>query len=354
MFSVISLLRGNPSVYAATRKCFARDLAEKTSLITSQSIQQYEDDLEKQFKQMLRDDCRSVLEPASTSDGSVEYYPHTKPAFNFAAYVNKSATLQKLVQLGVDLHKLEKRKGIPQFILGLDFERDMKEHLKFLAEIGVAPDQLGEYVTKNPLIFKEDLGDMEVRVNYLESKRFQPDQIARIVSKNPFWLMISTRRIDRRLGYFQKTFELQGDEVRLLTSKQPRVITYNLEHIRKNTFSIKEEMGFDQRELKQLLLSKPKLWMINQDKLLYRFDYVHRKMKVSNAEILKTPEILESRDHRLKQRHGFLGFLGKAQYDPKRDLYISLKSLVQGSDEEFVINIAKSNMECYSNYLKTL
>ncbi|XP_065074336.1 transcription termination factor 3, mitochondrial-like [Ochlerotatus camptorhynchus] len=353
MFSVIKLLRCRTSIYAATRKNFAYDAAEKTSLITSQSIQQYEDDLEKQFKQMLRDDVRSVLEPAS-ADRSVEFYPHTKPSFNFAAYVNKSDTLQKMVQLGVDLHKLEKRKGIPQFILQLDFERDMKEHLKFLAEIGVAPDQLGEFVTKNPLIFKEDLGNMEVRINYLESKRFQPEQVARIVSKNPFWLMISTRRIDRRLGFFQKTFELMGDEVRLLTTKQPRVITYSLEHIRKSTFSIKEEMGFDQNELKELLLSKPKLWMINQDKLSYRFDYVHRKMQVSHAEILKTPEILESRDHRVKQRHGFLKFLGKAQYDPKKDLYISLKSLVEGTDIEFAINIAKSNMECYSNYLKTL
>lgn len=263
MFSVIRLLRCKTSIYAATRKNFAYDAAEKASLITSQSIQQYEDDLEKQFKQMLRDDVRSVLEPVS-ADRSVEFYPHTKPAFNFAAYVNKSATLQKLVQLGVDLHKLEKRKGIPQFILQLDFEKDMKQHLQFLAEIGVAPDQLGEFVTKNPLIFKEDLGNMEVRVNYLQSKRFHPEQVARIVSKNPFWLMISTRRIDRRLGFFQKTFDLVGDEVRLLTTKQPRVITYSLEHLRKSTFSIKEEMGFDQRELKELLLAKPKLWMISK------------------------------------------------------------------------------------------
>ncbi|XP_001653246.2 transcription termination factor 3, mitochondrial [Aedes aegypti] len=354
MYSAIKVFRHTNRLNSHFRRLLSSDAVEKVPIVTSrQSIQQYEDDLEKQFKQMLRDDVRSVLEPVPEQQ-SVEVYPHTRPAFNFAAYVNKSETLQKLVQLGVDLHKLEKRKGIPQFLLQLDFEKDMKQHLMFLADIGVNPTELGEVITKNPLLFKEDLGNMEVRINYLESKRFVPEQITRIVTKNPFWLMISTRRIDRRLGFFQRTFELVGNEVRSLTAKQPRIITYNLEHIQKSTFSIKEEMGFDQTEMKTLLLSKPKLWLINQDKLLHRFDYVHRRMQVPHREILKTPEILESRDHRIKQRHGFLKFLGKAQYDPQKDLYISLKSLVEGTDEEFVIHTAKSNMECFENYLKTL
>lgn len=264
MYSAIKVFRHTNRLNGHFRRLLSSDAVEKVPIVTSrQSIQQYEDDLEKQFKQMLRDDVRSVLEPVPEQQ-SVEIYPHTRPAFNFAAYVNKSETLQKLVQLGVDLHKLEKRKGIPQFLLQLDFEKDMKQHLMFLADIGVNPTELGEVITKNPLLFKEDLGNMEVRINYLESKRFVPEQITRIVTKNPFWLMISTRRIDRRLGFFQRTFELVGNEVRSLTAKQPRIITYNLEHIQKSTFSIKEEMGFDQTEMKTLLLSKPKLWMISK------------------------------------------------------------------------------------------
>lgn len=77
-------------------------------------------------------------------------------------------------------------------------------------------------------------------------------------------------------------------------------------------------------------------------------------MQVSHAEILKVPEVLQSRDHRLKHRHGFLRFLGKAQYDPRKELYISLKSLVEGTDEEFVRDVARSSMECYTSYMKTL
>ncbi|XP_062556204.1 transcription termination factor 3, mitochondrial [Armigeres subalbatus] len=348
MYSTLRLFRHIRIVPADLRGCFC---THKMPLVTRQSINLY--DIEQQHKQILHIDEQSVLEPVP-EDQTVEIHPYTRPTFNFAAYVNRSESLKKLVQLGVDLHKLEKRKGIPQFLMQLDFEKNMKQHLVFLAEIGVNVEQFGEFITKNPLIFKEDLGNLEVRVNYLESKRFLPEQITRIVVQNPFWLMISTRRIDRRLGFFQKTFELRGDEVRSLTVKQPRIITYNLEHIRKSTFSIKEEMGFDAQETKALLLSKPKLWMINQDKLQYRFDFVHQRMQVTHAEILKHPEILESRDHRTKQRHGFLKFLGKAQYDPSKDLYISLKTLVEGTDQEFVINTAKSSMQCFDDYLKTL
>ncbi|XP_058461655.1 transcription termination factor 3, mitochondrial [Malaya genurostris] len=337
------LLQRRPTYY------FVRHFASKASEIVTNVVPS--NNLEAQLDQSLL--CQhSVLDHVKQS--SLDIYPNTNPAFNFAAYVNKSESLQQLLNLGVDLHKLEKRKGIPQYVLQLDFERDMKQHLQFLTDIGIAATNLGEFLTKNPLIFKENLENMGVRINYLHSKKFNLDQITRIVYKNPFWLMINTRRIDKRLGFFQQTFKLSGEEVRSLTAKQPRIITYNLEHIQQNTFVIKEEMGFDQLEMKHLLLSKPKLWMINRDKLMYRFEYIHRQMLVSHSDILKTPEILQARDHRIKQRHGFLKFLGKAQYDPRKELYVSLKSLVEGTDEEFAFYVAKSNISCYNDYLKTL
>lgn len=186
------------------------------------------------------------------------------PSFNLAAYVNKSESLTKFVELGVDLSKIEKRKGLAQFILKLDFERDVKEHLTLLHDLGLPADRFGEFLTKNPLIFKETINDLETRIYYLQSKKYSIEQIRTIVEKNPFWLMFSTRRIDGRLGYFQRNFSLDGDDIRFLSIKQPNLITYNMEHIQKSTFSVKEEMGFDKDEIKCLLLSKPKLWMLSE------------------------------------------------------------------------------------------
>jgi mTERF domain-containing protein len=70
----------------------------------------------------------SVLEPCAEDLSTVA--PYFQPSFNFAAYVNNSPTLQELVKLGVDLHSLERKKDVPEFILRLEFNRDMKEHIR--------------------------------------------------------------------------------------------------------------------------------------------------------------------------------------------------------------------------------
>lgn len=199
--------------------------------------------------------------------------PNLKPTFNLAAYVNKSETLQQLIKLGVDLSKIEKRKGLPQFILKLNFDNDIKPRLLFLHHtIGINPDLFGWFITKNPLIFKENLEDIQIRLNYLQSKQFTPQQITTIIEKNPFWVMFKTQRIDQRLGFFQKTFKLDGDEIRALVTKQSKLITYNMKSINLISFSIREEMGFNNDEIKTLLLNMPKIWMLGKF-IFYYFYY---------------------------------------------------------------------------------
>ena len=276
------------------------------------------------------------------------------PSFNIAAYANKSVALQNMINMGVDLHKLEKKKGIAQFVMKLDFEQDMRKHLQFLNDIDVPSDSLGRFLTKNPLIFKEDLNNLETRVNYLQSKNFKDEEISEIVTRNPYWLMFSTKRIDKRLGFFQNEFSLAGHEVRKLAVRQPKLITYKLETIREKTFSIREEMEFTKEQIKYLLLNRPNLWIVYKEHLMDRYDYATMKMKLTNEDILKCPELLETREFKLKYRHEFLKFLGRAQYNRKVDLYISPRDLVVSSDEVFVVDLAKSSMEVYNKFLKTL
>lgn len=276
------------------------------------------------------------------------------PTFNLAAYVNKSECLQELIKMGVDLHSIERRKGLGEFVLNLNYNDTVKPHLLFLSDLGVPPDLFGHFITKNPLIFKESIEDLTTRVNYLESKKFSPQQIIKIVSKNPYWLMFSTKRIDSRLGFFQKNFELNGDDVRFLATKQARLITYGLEHVRQAVFTVKEEMGYNVEEMKCLLIAKPRLFMIDHSLLVERFSYAHDEMKLSHEMILNFPEILTSRQFRIEERHKFLAMLGKAQYDPKKDLYVSPKILVEGTDFEFVTKVAKSDMITYNAFLRSL
>lgn len=210
----------------------------------------------------------SILEERDDLDQIDTPALYLKPAFNLAAYVNKSDTLQQLIKLGVDLHRIEKKPDLAQFVLGLNFESQIQPHLLFLRDVGIDPDQLGRYLTKNPAILKESLENLQIRINYLQSKRFKESQIHRILQKNPFWLMFTTPKIDTRLGFFQKQFSLTGPETRKLAVSQPRIITYNIEHIRKATFTVREEMGMDRRETKKLILALPKVLMMGENCLL--------------------------------------------------------------------------------------
>lgn len=85
-----------------------------------------------------------------------------------------------------------------------------------------------------------------------------------------------------------------------------------------------------------------------------RYDFVSHVMKIDNAQLVQTPHILENRLFRIKERHGFLKKIGRAQYNPKKELYISLDALCMGTDNEFVEKIAKRPYEEFDQYLRTL
>lgn len=89
-------------------------------------------------------------------------------------------------------------------------------------------------------------------------------------------------------------------------------------------------------------------------KTVEKFDFLHNQMQISHKQMVEEPLVFLSRQHRLEQRHKFLVHLNKAQYDRTKPLYTSLTTLVSGTDEEFVMNVAKSSLPVYESFLKTL
>ena len=279
--------------------------------------------------------------------------PYLTPTFTFAKYANKSRMVQELVKLGVSLYKFESKEGMVDYILKLDFERDVKPYIKFLHDCGVPANCLGDFLTKNPNIFKQDMDDLCTRIRYLRAHEFNIDMIKTIICKNPNWLLYNTKDIDRRLGYFQSNFKLSGNEVRILTIKAPKVVTYKMLHLMGNTFTIKEDMDFNQKQMKQLLLTLPRIWVKNRERLFAVFEYAHNEMQLQHDILVKMPHILLCRKSRLQQRHSFLVEMKKAQYDPSKPMYVSPRALVSGTDVEFCINIAKTSVDIYNAFLKT-
>ena len=118
--------------------------------------------------------------------------PPLMPAsFSLASYVERSEVLQKLVQLGVGLSRVEKKQHVANQLLRMNFDPDITEKIALLHRVGVKSGDLGRYLTTNPFLLVEDQDALETRVNYLKSKKFDEAAIAQIVSRAPYFLSFS-------------------------------------------------------------------------------------------------------------------------------------------------------------------
>uniref|UniRef100_A0A8D8V1E8 Transcription termination factor 3, mitochondrial n=1 Tax=Cacopsylla melanoneura TaxID=428564 RepID=A0A8D8V1E8_9HEMI len=232
----------------------------------------------------------SVLEPSDQDVSHVK--PFTPATQTFARYANQSTTIQKLADLGVHLYRWENSARAMNILLKLDYETGLKKY-------------------------------------------------------------ISVEQIDERLGFFQQSFHLSGNEVRALCEQLPKLITKKKEWILEVSFAVKEQMGFNNKEMKKLLLTHPRLWTQDAGIMVSNFNYVHSEMLIPHSAIVEYPNILTSRLFRVQNRHLFLVKLSRNQYDPTKEHYVSLESLISGTDAEFCTNVARTTIELYNMFLKT-
>lgn len=96
------------------------------------------------------------------------------------------------------------------------------------------------------------------------------------------------------------------------------------------------------------------MFVLGTNHLKERFHYVHNEMKLSHERILAQPNVLLYREFIVKQRHLFLQSLGRAQYDPKQPGYVSLDKLVKDNDVQFCQDVAKTSVNTFNIFLKSL
>jgi len=284
----------------------------------------------------------------------------TRPTMTLGSLVNESKTLQSLVDLGVSLHRWDKY-GHLGLAAKLDFVRDVAPVIRFLADLGVEHDQIGKILSHSPGILEETEQDLKTRVAYLVSKKFKMPEIAHIVSTAPRWLCFSVRSIDARLGFFQKTFDFVGNEVRAMTLGDPALVTWNgtPDHVKKVIFSYNEEMGFSKEEIKAMTLINPRILKVAKEALLLeQFDLLHNVAKIPHEILAKFPESLLKPKMITKPRILFLESLGRAQFDPNKPNYVSPEMLTingeEGGDIIFCEKVAKCPVELFDKFQKTL
>ncbi|KAM5158455.1 transcription termination factor 3, mitochondrial isoform 1-T2 [Mantella aurantiaca] len=287
-------------------------------------------------------------------DKGAQIAPIPPSSYTLKDYVDHSETLQKLVMLGVDLSKLEKRPNVGTFLLKLDFEKDIRKILFFLKDVGVEDSQLGPLLTKNPFILSKDLDNLQKRVAYLRSRKFSQQAISRMVSRAPYLLNFSVERLDNRLSFFQKQLGLSAENTRDIVTRLPRMVTGSLEPIKENLKVLELELGFRKNEIQHVALRVPKVLTANKKRLTQTFDYVHNTMEIPHNLITKFPQIFNSSLVKIKERHAFLSLLGRAIYDPTQPNYVSLETVAALPDDIFCKEVAKASVQDFDNFRKTM
>jgi len=278
-----------------------------------------------------------------------------QPTQTLAALVQESSTLKRLVDLGVPIHLWDTNNQLG-LAVKLDFDRDIAPVVRFLADVGVDHDMIGDILGGNPGLMEEELEDLHTRVNYLTSKLFTRQEIALLICGSPKWLSFPVAIIDARLGFFQKTFGLEGQEVRDLAVGRPSLITWKgtPAKVKKHIFSLDEEMGFSREELRKMVVEHPSLLKRDDSLVLSCFEVLHCEAGIPHHILAHFPTALTAKPLEVAERHQFLTSLGRAQYDPGKPQYVSPTALTEGSDLEFVEKVARSTIQLYNAFLKTL
>ena len=110
----------------------------------------------------------------------------------------------------------------------LNFENDVKPRILWLMNRGIDLKNQAAIFTRTPEIFNKSLEELDQMVEYLESKKFPNESIKNvIIGTSGAWLKSTVIEIDSKLGYFQKKFELNGNQVRQFVKEEPRLVIWS-------------------------------------------------------------------------------------------------------------------------------
>lgn len=85
-----------------------------------------------------------------------------------------------------------------------------------------------------------------------------------------------------------------------------------------------------------------------------KFDYLHNVVKLTHGDMVKFPEIFDATLKRIKERSQYLKALKRDQYNPDEPNYVPPLALAEGSDADFCERYAKTSVDDFNYFLKTM
>lgn len=353
-----TLLRRGPSCsLASSERCLA---LTKTTFVPLESENLAPDKQRMvQTEEQFNVESRLILNPFEEVNEANKTYleqlrPPPKRSFNLAAYVNISKTLQELLKLGVSLYDIENfNNAAAALLLKLDFQKDCAPYVKFLVDVGVKKKNLGRFITEFPMIFKEHLDDLQVRINYLESKGFTDEMIAKMLNRSAMPLSMPTKTFDYKLGSLQIEFNLPAPILRNMVIMHPQIVCLPVGQYKLVRFTLDKEFGFTTSEIHKILEVQPKVLDIPRPDLFERLDRIHNIIGLTHKTISEFPKLITGPQMDIERRFNYLKVLKRNQFNPTKPLYVPPPALYNTSDEEFCTKYAKTSVDDYELFLRS-
>ncbi|KPP79364.1 hypothetical protein Z043_101058, partial [Scleropages formosus] len=146
---------------------------------------------------------------------------------------------------------------------------------------------------------------------------------------------------------FLKDVGVEDSQLGSLITRNPFILTEGLENLKARVEYLKSKK-FNQQAVASMVSRAPYLLNFSIERLDNRLSFYQQTLGLSAEKILNSKLL------RIKERHLFLQYLGRAQYDPNQPNYVSLNRLVSLPDNVFCSDVALASLEDFELFQKTL
>merc|ERR1712142_997487 len=143
----------------------------------------------------------------------------------------------------------------------------------------------------------------KIQTDYFLRKKFSKEQLAVVMKKAPQLFSRTVESIDARLGFFQTTFFLTGDQIRETVVEHPELFRFPLSHVKRVNFHMNKFLGFKPNEIRELFITVPSIFFLKRNHLERRFDQLHNTMMIPHQSLVKFPYLLKVPFIVVRQRH---------------------------------------------------
>ncbi|KAM7542520.1 hypothetical protein Aperf_G00000011552 [Anoplocephala perfoliata] len=282
------------------------------------------------------------------------HYPSLPEAGNLAALVPLNDCLRKLVNLGVDLSKIESQPGVANLLVKTDFETSISPKLWLLTDFGFDLSQVARVFTYIPkTIVKSSAEEIASRLKYFTDREFDTGVTVGMISDQPSILAMASCEVDKTLAILMRTFDLR-DQVRHVAGGAPKCIVQPIKSTKDVFVALTKMLGFSIAITREMLMDFPRIILSSNRVLSCNTFHLHRRLELPFELIALYPRALCAPPRILAERTNFLKFCSRFQPDGSKPLYTSLDAIIEGTDEEFCKLFADGNEKLFNDYLRTI